>query len=37
MVVALRVVVAGSCAPIAGALVDIWHTDVAGRYSGFGG
>ena len=35
LVVALRVVEAGSCAPIAGALVDIWHTDAHGRYSGF--
>ena len=28
---------AGSCAPIAGAMVDIWHTDGYGRYSGFRG
>ena len=37
MVVALRVVEAGSCAPIGGAMVDIWHTDAYGRYSGFRG
>ena len=28
---------AGSCAPIAGTSVDIWHTDAYGRYSGFPG
>ena len=28
---------AGSCAPIGGASVDIWHTDAYGRYSGFRG
>ena len=32
-----RVVEAGSCAPIGGASVDIWHTDAYGRYSGFRG
>ena len=37
LVVALGLVEAGSCAPIAGALVDIWHTDAYGRYSGFRG
>ena len=37
VLVALRLVEAGSCAPIPGALVDMWHTDAAGRYSGFPG
>lgn len=31
----LTVVGAGSCNPIAGAAVDIWHCDAAGDYSGF--
>ena len=35
--VALRVLEAGSCAPIGGALMDIWHTDACGRYPGFRG
>ena len=34
LVVALRVVEAGSCAPIPGAMVDIWHTDIAGGIRG---
>ena len=33
--VALQVVEAGTCRPIQDALVDIWHTDVAGIYSGY--
>ena len=33
--VALQVVEAGTCRPIQDALVDIWHTDVAGVYSGY--
>ena len=37
LVVALRLVEAGSCAPIRGAFVDVWHTDAAGQYSGFSG
>ena len=37
LVVALRLVEAGSCEPIRGAFVDIWHTDAAGQYSGFRG
>ena len=33
--VALQVVEAGTCRPIQDALVDIWHTDAAGVYSGY--
>ena len=33
---ALKVVDADSCAPVAGALVDVWHADAAGIYSGYG-
>jgi protocatechuate 3,4-dioxygenase beta subunit len=33
----LRVVEAGSCAPLAGARVDIWHCDARGLYSAFRG
>ena len=33
----LKVVDASSCAAISGALVDIWHCDASGVYSGFGG
>ena len=32
----LRVVDASTCKPIKGAVVDIWHADAAGNYSGFG-
>ena len=35
LLVSLRFVEAGSCEPIAGATVDIWHTDVYGQYSGY--
>lgn len=35
--VSLRVTDAASCAPIPGAVVEIWHADAAGDYSGFGG
>ncbi len=35
--VALQVVEAGTCRPIQDALVDIWHTDAAGLYSGYSG
>ena len=35
VLVSLRIVEAGSCAPVAGAIVDIWHTDIAGVYSGY--
>lgn len=31
----LRLVDAQSCAPIAGALVEVWHADAAGNYSAF--
>lgn len=31
----LRVVEAGSCAPLVGALVEVWHADAAGVYSAF--
>ena len=37
LVVALRFVQAGACAPIGGAFVDVWHTDASGQYSGFRG
>ena len=37
LLVSLQVVEAGSCAPIPDAAVDIWHTDAAGQYSGYGG
>ena len=37
LLVTLHLVEAGSCAPIRDAVVDIWHTDAAGRYSGFRG
>ena len=33
--VRLRLVETGSCEPIPGAAVDIWHTDAEGRYSGY--
>jgi len=33
----LRVIEAGSCAPISGARVDIWHCDARGIYSGYPG
>ena len=33
--VRLRVIEAGSCTPVAGARVDIWHCDAQGLYSGF--
>lgn len=32
----LRVVDVASCTPIADAFVDVWHSDAAGVYSGFG-
>jgi protocatechuate 3,4-dioxygenase beta subunit len=31
----LRVAAAGSCAPLAGARVDVWHADALGAYSGY--
>lgn len=31
----LQVVDAGSCAPIPNAVVDVWHTDASGLYSGY--
>jgi protocatechuate 3,4-dioxygenase beta subunit len=34
---ALRVVSAGTCAPLAGVAVDVWHCDAAGVYSGYEG
>ena len=37
LLVTLHLVEAGSCAPIRDAVVDIWHTDAAGLYSGFRG
>jgi protocatechuate 3,4-dioxygenase beta subunit len=32
---AFRVVLAGPCTPLANAVVDLWHCDAAGIYSGF--
>ena len=32
---ALRVLDAGSCEPIPNAIVDVWHCDATGLYSGF--
>ena len=37
LLVAIRLVEAGSCAPIPDAVVDIWHPDAVGQYSGFSG
>lgn len=34
---ALRVVRAAGCAPVAGAIVDLWQADAGGVYSGFAG
>jgi protocatechuate 3,4-dioxygenase beta subunit len=34
---ALRVVRAAGCAPVAGAVVDLWQADAGGVYSGFAG
>lgn len=33
--VGLRVVEAGSCVPVSGALVEVWHADANGAYSAF--
>jgi len=35
--VSLRVTAAATCEPIPGAVVEIWHADAAGDYSGFDG
>lgn len=35
--VAIRLVQATSCQPIGDAVVDVWHADAVGRYSGYGG
>ncbi len=35
LLVAVHLVEAGSCAPIRDAVVDIWHPDAAGQYSGY--
>ena len=37
LLVALRLVEAGSCAPIRDAVVDVWHSDASGQYSGYRG
>jgi protocatechuate 3,4-dioxygenase beta subunit len=37
LLVKLRLVEAGSCEPIRDAVVDIWHPDAAGQYSGYRG
>jgi protocatechuate 3,4-dioxygenase beta subunit len=37
LALALEVVNASSCEPIRGAIVDIWHTDALGEYSGVAG
>jgi protocatechuate 3,4-dioxygenase beta subunit len=36
LVLALDVVSAGSCSPLRDAVVDIWHCDAGGAYSGYG-
>ena len=36
LVLRLRVLNASTCKPLRGAVVDIWHADAAGNYSGFG-
>ncbi|MBS0269148.1 MAG: intradiol ring-cleavage dioxygenase [Proteobacteria bacterium] len=33
----LRIIEAGSCTPISGARVDVWHADASGIYSGYTG
>ena len=35
LALAIRVVTAGNCAPLAGARVDVWHADAHGVYSGY--
>ncbi len=35
LLVSLRLVEAGSCGPVAGATIDLWHTDASGVYSGY--
>ena len=37
VLVELRLVESGSCEPIRDAVVDIWHPDAAGQYSGYRG
>ncbi len=37
LLVEIRLVQAVSCQPIHGAVVDIWHADAIGQYSGYGG
>lgn len=37
LLVSLRLVEAGSCEPIPGAVVDVWHSDAIGHYSGYRG
>ena len=37
LLVAIQLVEAGSCAPIPNAVVDIWHPDAVGQYSGYSG
>ena len=37
LIVELQLVEAGSCEPIRDAVVDIWHPDAAGQYSGYRG
>ena len=37
LLVAIQLVEAGSCAPIPDAVVDIWHPDAVGQYSGYRG
>jgi protocatechuate 3,4-dioxygenase beta subunit len=36
LILGLTVVDAGTCRPIKGASVEIWHADAGGNYSGFG-
>jgi len=36
LLLTLTVVDAGTCKPLPGATVDLWHADATGNYSGFG-
>lgn len=35
LILALRVIEAKTCNPLAGAIVDVWHSDAKGAYSGY--
>ena len=36
LILDLKLIDAGSCSPLKGASVEVWHADAAGEYSGFG-